>query len=117
MSADADLAALTALSPLDGRYAAKVAALAAHFSEYGLVRHRVRVELAWLAALADEPGIPELPPFSSGTRDEIARVAAAFGPADAAYCPDLCWPSRTAARTSCTVVSSPRACEAADFRR
>ena len=82
--ADADLAALTALSPLDGRYAAKVAALTEHFSEYGLIRHRVRVELAWLAALSDEPGIPELPPFSAGTRDEIARVAAAFGPADAA---------------------------------
>jgi adenylosuccinate lyase len=46
-----DLSALTALSPLDGRYAAKVAALSAHFSEYGLIRHRVRVELAWLVAL------------------------------------------------------------------
>ena len=44
-------------------------------------------------------------------------AASALGPAGAAYCPDLCWPSRTAARTSCTVVSSPRACEAADFRR
>jgi len=84
MSADADLAALTALSPLDGRYAAKVAALTGHFSEYGLIRHRVRVELAWLTALSDEPAIAELPPFSAVARDEIARVAAAFGPADAA---------------------------------
>ncbi len=84
MSADAELAALTALSPLDGRYAAKVDALSAHFSECGLIRHRVRVELAWLVALSDEPGIPELPPFTAGARDEVARVAAAFGPADAA---------------------------------
>ena len=57
MSAQADLHALTALSPLDGRYAGKVAALAAHFSEYGLIRHRVRVELAWLVALADEAAL------------------------------------------------------------
>ena len=84
MSADAELAALTALSPLDGRYAAKVDALSAHFSECGLIRHRVRVELAWLVALSDEPGIPELPPFTAGARDEVARVAAAFGPTDAA---------------------------------
>ncbi|MBK9114687.1 MAG: adenylosuccinate lyase [Betaproteobacteria bacterium] len=84
MSADADLAALTALSPLDGRYAAKVAALTGHFSEYGLVRHRVRVELAWLTALADETAIVELPPFSADARAEIDKVAAAFGPADAA---------------------------------
>ncbi len=84
MSADADLRALGALSPLDGRYAGKVAALAAHFSEYGLIRHRVRVELAWLAALADEPGIAELAPFSSATRSEIDAVASRFATSDAA---------------------------------
>ena len=84
MSAEADLFALTALSPLDGRYAAKVAALAAHFSEYGLIRHRVRVELEWLSALAAEPGVPEIAAFGPATRDAIAAVAAAFAPADAA---------------------------------
>jgi adenylosuccinate lyase len=84
MSAEADLFALTALSPLDGRYAAKVAALAAHFSEYGLIRHRVRVELEWLSALAAEPAVPEIAAFAPATRDEIAAVAAAFAPADAA---------------------------------
>ena len=84
MSADADLAALTALSPLDGRYAAKVGALSAHFSEYGLIRHRIRAELAWLVALAEEPAIVELPAFSAEARAEIDRVAAGFGPADAA---------------------------------
>ena len=55
---------LTALSPLDGRYAAKVAALREHFSEFGLIRARVRIEIAWLGALADEPGIAEVAPFS-----------------------------------------------------
>jgi adenylosuccinate lyase len=84
MSADQDLFALTALSPLDGRYAAKVAALAAHFSEFGLVRHRVRVELAWLVALCDEPAIPELAPFSQETRRAIDDAVSAFSPADAA---------------------------------
>jgi adenylosuccinate lyase len=84
MSAEADLFALTALSPLDGRYAVKVAALSAHFSEYGLVRHRVRVELEWLSALAAEPAVPEIAAFAPATRDEIAAVAAAFAPADAA---------------------------------
>jgi len=84
MSAEADLFALTALSPLDGRYAAKVAALAAHFSEYGLVRHRVRVELEWLSALAAEPVVPEIAAFAPATRDGIAAVAASFAPADAA---------------------------------
>ena len=84
MSADADLYALTALSPLDGRYAGKVAALTAHFSEFGLIRHRVRVELAWLTALADEPGIAEIAPFSREARGEIDAVATHFAATDAA---------------------------------
>jgi len=83
MSADADLHALIALSPLDGRYAAKVAALAPHFSEYGLIRHRVRVELAWLVALADEAAIAELPPFSTAARAAIDAAGANFSPDDA----------------------------------
>ncbi len=84
MSADAEFFALTALSPLDGRYSAKVAGLTAHFSEYGLIRHRVRVELEWLAALAACEALPEIAPFSPATRAEIATVARDFGPADAA---------------------------------
>jgi len=83
MSAQADTHALTALSPLDGRYAGKVAALAAQFSEYGLIRHRVRVELAWLAALADESALGEIAPFSKAARGAIDTVAAEFSPADA----------------------------------
>jgi adenylosuccinate lyase len=74
---------LTALSPLDGRYAAKVRPLQEHFSEFALMRERVAVEVAWLAALAEEPSFEPLAPFSPETRAELARVAAGFGPADA----------------------------------
>ena len=56
---------LLALSPLDGRYAGKVDALRPIFSEFGLIKARVKVEVEWLLALADEPGIVELPPFST----------------------------------------------------
>ena len=53
-------AALTALSPLDGRYAARMGALRALLSEAGFMRHRVQVEVEWLIALSDA-GMPELP--------------------------------------------------------
>jgi adenylosuccinate lyase len=79
----AALTALTALSPLDGRYREKVAALAEHFSEYGLIRNRIKVELAWLRALADECGIAELPPFSASARRVLDDAVASFGAADA----------------------------------
>jgi len=74
--------ALVALSPLDGRYASKVAALREHFSEFGLIRHRIRVELAWLCALADEPSFTELKPFSAAARRDINDVADTFGVTD-----------------------------------
>ena len=61
------LAPLTALSPLDGRYADKVEALRVHFSEYGLIRSRVRVEVEWLKALAAEPAITGGSPKASLT--------------------------------------------------
>ncbi len=77
------VAALTALSPLDGRYAGKVAALRAHFSEFGLIRDRVRVEIAWLIALADEPAIAEVAPFAAHARDTLAAAGASFSAADA----------------------------------
>jgi adenylosuccinate lyase len=77
-------AVLTALSPLDGRYAAKVAELAGHFSESGLIRSRVRVEIAWLIALSQEAGIPEVPGFSAEARTFLAAIGDAFGPEDAA---------------------------------
>src|SRR5881409_15824 len=81
-NADA-LNVLTALCPLDGRYRAKVAALAGYFSEYALIHERVRVELRWLEALSDEPAIAEVPPFSASTRALLGDVAAQFTVADA----------------------------------
>ncbi|HEV2041796.1 MAG TPA: adenylosuccinate lyase [Casimicrobiaceae bacterium] len=83
MSTSDALTPLTALSPLDGRYRAKVAALAEHFSEFGLMRQRVRVELAWLEALSDEPGIAEVPPLSAATRALFSTVQRDFSVADA----------------------------------
>ncbi len=78
------LSSLTALSPLDGRYRAKAEPLVAWFSEAALIRHRVQVELAWLKALAHEPAITELPPFSRRTLAEIDACAADFSADDAA---------------------------------
>jgi adenylosuccinate lyase len=75
---------LTALSPLDGRYRSKVAALSDYFSEYALIRQRVRIEVAWLAALADEPAITEVPPFAPADRAVLEALAASFSLADAA---------------------------------
>jgi len=75
--------ALLALSPLDGRYAAKTDALREHLSEAGFMRSRVRVELAWLVALSDA-GLPELKPFSAAARERLAAIAATFSLADAA---------------------------------
>ena len=76
--------ALTALSPLDGRYAGKVDALRPIFSEYGLIKARVKVEVEWLLALADEPGIPELAPFSDAAIARLRALAAGFTVDDAA---------------------------------
>jgi len=76
--------ALVALSPLDGRYAAQVEALRAHFSEFGLIRNRIRVELAWLDALASEAAIAEVPAFDEASRRAIAQALASFSTADAA---------------------------------
>jgi adenylosuccinate lyase len=77
-------AQLLALSPLDGRYAGKVDALRPIFSEFGLIRARVRVEVEWLLALGDEPGIVELAPFSAAGSDRLRALAKDFSTADAA---------------------------------
>ncbi len=75
---------IAALSPLDGRYAKSVEALRPVFSEYGLMRVRVRVELSWLKALAAEPKIVEVPPFDEAVLAEIDDVIAGFSLEDAA---------------------------------
>jgi len=76
--------ALLALSPLDGRYAGKVDALRPIFSEYGLLKARVKVEVEWLLALAAEPGIVELSSFSAAAITRLRGLASAFSTADAA---------------------------------
>lgn len=67
-----------ALSPLDGRYAKSVEDLRPIFSEFGLMKARVRVELEWLKALAAEPKITEIPNFSANTIAEIDQVIREF---------------------------------------
>ena len=73
---------LNALSPLDGRYAAKVTPLRALWSEAAFMRHRVRVEVEWLVALSDA-GLPELAPFSERARTALQAVVEGFSDADA----------------------------------
>jgi adenylosuccinate lyase len=77
-------AQLLALSPLDGRYAGKVEALRPVFSEFGLIRARVKVEVEWLLALAAEPGISELAPLSDEATARLRALATDFTLADAA---------------------------------
>jgi adenylosuccinate lyase len=76
--------ALTNLSPVDGRYAAKVDALRPMFSEYGLIKARVRVEVEWLIALASVAEVGELAPFSTGAMQRLRELAAGFSVGDAA---------------------------------
>ena len=77
------LTALTALSPLDGRYHGKVDALRNYFSEYGLIRYRVLIEIEWFKALSAEAGIAEIAPFSAATIAQLDQLAAQFSEADA----------------------------------
>ena len=76
------LTPLTALSPLDGRYHNRVAALRDIFSELALMRHRVRIEVEWLKTLAAEPSINEVPPFSPPTLAQLDEAATKFSEAD-----------------------------------
>lgn len=74
---------ITALSPLDGRYHAKVEPLRFYFSEFALIRFRVHVEIAWLKALSNDPGIAEVPSFSAATIAQLDNLAANFSTEDA----------------------------------
>ena len=78
------MTALTALSPLDGRYSRQVEPLRPIFSEYGLIRRRVLVELRWLEALAADPAIAEVPPLSAEAIAFLRRLAEDFSEAQAA---------------------------------
>ena len=79
-----DLSDLTALSPLDGRYARQTTALRPLLSEYGLIRARVEVEARWLVALSDRPEIAELPALAAGARRFLEDRVRHFGEAEAA---------------------------------
>ncbi len=74
---------LRALSPADGRYSDKVAGLRDIFSEYGLIRFRVLVEVRWLQCLADAPEIGEIGPLSSVMKDVLNNIVDGFGIDDA----------------------------------
>ncbi|HZX92147.1 MAG TPA: adenylosuccinate lyase [Rudaea sp.] len=74
---------LTALSPLDGRYAGKVEALRPIFSEFGLMHRRVLVEVRWLLALADESAISEVGALGAQARDFLKTLADGFSLQDA----------------------------------
>jgi len=77
------LSALTAISPIDGRYENKTDALRPIFSEYGLFRFRVQVEIEWLKALANHSGIKEVAPFSKNSIKILDNIKNDFSVADA----------------------------------
>ncbi len=75
---------LTAISPLDGRYAHRVDTLRDLFSEYGLMRQRLQIEIAWLLALANHSGIAEIKPLSDDARAQLGKLVDGFDLAAAA---------------------------------
>jgi adenylosuccinate lyase len=83
-----NLSALSALSPLDGRYASKVAALRPLLSEFGLMHRRVQVEIEWFIALSDA-GLPEFAPLSEAARGYLRGLVARFCEADAQSIKDI----------------------------
>jgi adenylosuccinate lyase len=79
-----NISALTALSPVDGRYQDRVQPLREYFTELGLIRLRLRVEVAWLDALANEPPLREMPGMPQDIAAALAGLVADFSPADGA---------------------------------
>src|SRR5690606_3436296 len=88
MQIASQLSHLNALSPLDGRYAAKGQPLRETLSEAGFMAHRVEVEVAWLLGLS-EAGLPELPAFTAEAKAELKRLVADFSESDAARIKDI----------------------------
>ncbi len=78
-----ELSALTAISPVDGRYGSKTASLRGIFSEYGLTKYRVQVEINWLKLLSSCPEIEEVPPFSETALALLDSIKDNFNEADA----------------------------------
>ena len=83
------LSALNAVSPVDGRYGSKTIALRSIFSEFGLIRFRVEVEVRWLQQLSKHAGIPEVPAFSSATNALLDSIITNFNEADAQAVKDI----------------------------
>jgi adenylosuccinate lyase len=69
-----ELSSLTAVSPIDGRYGAKTSSYRSIFSEYGLIRYRVEVEIRWLQCLANHPQIDEVPSLSIGANQKLQAI-------------------------------------------
>jgi adenylosuccinate lyase len=86
---DLDLSAITALTPLDGRYGSKVKQLRPIFSEYGLIKYRSLVEIRWLQALAAETKIAEVPAFSEQTNKALDKIIDEFSVDDAQAVKDI----------------------------
>ncbi len=79
-----DLSAISAVSPIDGRYGSKTKALRTIFSEYGLIRCRVEVEIRWLQRLSEHSAISEVPAFSEATNQFLDKLVSEFSESDAA---------------------------------
>ena len=79
-----ELSALTAICPADGRYAGKTTELRKIFSEYGLIRYRVIVEVRWLQKLAQQADIPEVPALSETATQFLNAIVENFSEQDAA---------------------------------
>ncbi len=84
-----ELTALTAISPVDGRYGSKVSVFRSIFSEYGLIRNRVTVEIRWLQKLANHTGIPEVPAFSAEASAGLDKLVSEFSLEDAQRIKDI----------------------------
>lgn len=84
-----NLSALTALSPVDGRYGSKTKELREYFSEYGLIKQRVIVEVRWLQALSAFPAVSEVPAFSSEANQILNSIVDDFSEADAQRIKDI----------------------------
>lgn len=84
-----ELNALTAISPVDGRYGSKATALRPIFSEFGLIKYRVTVEVRWLQQLAAEPAITEVPALSAAANAVLDHIVSDFSLADAQRVKDI----------------------------
>lgn len=84
-----ELSALSAVSPIDGRYGSKTTALRSVFSEFGLIKYRVIVEIRWLQCLAAHPGIIEVPALSVSAKQLLEDILANFSEQDAQAIKDI----------------------------